>query len=214
MTILGSKLTALAALSGTIASSDLLYVVRAGSQYKASASQIRVASTQISDGTTLGKALLTAATAGDARTLLELGGLAGEDTVGTSEIDNAAVTLDKMANLAEDHVLLGDGSNRPAPFLTTDLGQALLAIADIEAAQVALFDGPALDPAATGEVRISDGMVDVGDALLYRGVQVVGAPAAPIANATNDPDDLRDTLNALLDALRDGTGHGLLAVGS
>ncbi len=168
MTILGSKLTALGAASGTIGTTDLIYLVRGGTQYKATLSQLRIGSAQISDATALGLALLTAANPAAAGVSLGLGDLAYDDTVGTSEIDNAAVTLDKLVNLTDQSILLGDVSNRPAELPVSDLGLFLLQ----------------------------------------------DAPSAPIPDTDNDPDNLRDTVNAILDALRIGTGHGFLLVGS
>lgn len=148
----GSKLTALAALSGNLATTDLVYVVRGGTQYKATVSQLRVLASQVSDSTTLGRALLTATDAAAALALLEVGDLATEDTIGTSLLDDQAVTLDKMANLAEDAILIGNATNRPEAFATTDLGQALMAAASVAAARTALElePGAAVPDAAGG----------------------------------------------------------------
>ncbi len=168
MTILGSKLTELAALGGPMGGTDLMYVVRGGTQYKATASQMRITATQISDSTSLGRTLLTAANPAAAIAALGLGDLALEDMVGTSEISNAAVTLDKLESLADANIIIGNALSRPEPLALSELGLFLL--------------------------------TDV--------------PSMPIGDTDNDPDNLRDTVNAILSVLRISTGHGFIGDGS
>ena len=68
---------------------------------------------QISDSTAAGRTLLTAADAAAQRTALALGSLATLSTVGTSQIDNDAVTLAKIADIANQRVL-GNNSGASA----------------------------------------------------------------------------------------------------
>lgn len=163
MTIIGSKLTALAGLDGPMAGTDLLYVVRGGSQYKATLAQLRIAAAQVSDATALGRSLLTAATAVDIRTAAGLGALAVLATVGSSQIDNAAITLDKLANLATGSLLLGDGANRPAPFGTSEIGLALLAAADDMTARTILGLGALAVLDTIGTAQIDAGAVTIAE---------------------------------------------------
>lgn len=59
---------------------------------------VTLASASITDATTIGKAILTAADAAAVRTLLSLGALATKNTVGSGDIDAGAVTAAKLSN--------------------------------------------------------------------------------------------------------------------
>lgn len=61
---------------------------------------VSIASASITDATTIGKAILTAADAATIRGLLSLGALATKSTVGSSDIAASAVTAAKLANTA------------------------------------------------------------------------------------------------------------------
>ncbi len=126
MTVLGLKLTQLAALPGPMGATDLMYLVRGGTQFKATVSQLRINSTQITNSTALGRSILNAANPSDVIDVLGLGDLAFLDTVGTSKIDNQAVDLDKLANITENALLIGDATNRPVEFPTTEFGRSIL----------------------------------------------------------------------------------------
>lgn len=73
---MSSKLTDLTVLSGAMSPTDYIYVVTGGDSRKCLASQIRITSTQISNATAVGAALMIAANAAAGRTAL------GSTTVG------------------------------------------------------------------------------------------------------------------------------------
>lgn len=137
----GSLLEDLTELAGTLAQTDLIYCKRGVDSRKVLASNLRILAAQISNGSATGLAVLTSADAAAARTALALGALAVLATVGTAQITDANVTLAKLANLADDSVIMGDASNRPTAFATTAIGQALMAAADEAAARAAIGAG-------------------------------------------------------------------------
>lgn len=134
----GSKLSILQQLSGPVAQTDLLYLVRGVISYKIAISQLRLYATQLADASSIGKNILTATDAAAVKLLLDLGNLAELDTVDTGEIQDLAVTLDKLANVTADSILIGDATNRPIELATSIIGRALLAAADRAAACAAI----------------------------------------------------------------------------
>ncbi len=110
----GAKLSDIDFLGGAVTPTDLLYLVRAAVSYKILVSQLRITSAQLSDATTFGRDILSAADAAAVRTLLSLGALAVLNSVGTSQIDDASVTIAEMDDLPEGSLIVGDASNRPA----------------------------------------------------------------------------------------------------
>ncbi len=231
----GSELSALSALSGVSTGSDLLYTVRgvgAGSGKKMTVSQLRITASQISDSGSIGQSLMQATSAGGARTTLGLGALAILATVGTGNIDDASVTLAKMAALVEDSIIIGDATNRPAAFALSSIGKALMQAADTATAQseiglgtiatqdaddvaitggIAKFTGATPSASATGEVQAGGGWLDYGDKVLYRGTQILGAQGALVADASGGAIidvEGRAAINALLARVR---AHGIIA---
>ncbi len=142
------------------------------------------------DCTAAGRALIDDADAAAQRTTLGLGALAVLGTVGAAQIDNKAVILAKLDDIATNTVIgrVTAGSGVPAALTATNLNTILATIN--------------LD---FGSNTVNAGAFKVG------GTQVVGSQGAAVADAAGGVVidlEARAALNALLARLRT---HGIIA---
>ncbi len=154
--VTGERLSELTTLPSALVATDVIYVIRSGVSYKAPQTLIAIPASQISDASTIGKAILTAASAAAARGELGLGALALLSALNaTSQLGDGIVTADKLANLSEGEILIGNASSRPE---AQNLKTAYEANADTNAFTDA-------EKTTVGYLTIS-GMVDLDQAVL------------------------------------------------
>lgn len=149
----GLKLSELDDIGVALAGTDQIYVIRGSSRYRSPMSRARITATQISNGSALGIAILTAVDVAAVFAALGIGALAELDTVGTGEIDDEAVGVDQMADLLQNSLLIGDGTNRPIAFPTGTVGRNLVGAETAPTALGVLRNGPIfLSASAVGNV--------------------------------------------------------------
>lgn len=130
-----------------------------------------------------------ATTASDARTSLGLGALAVLATVGASQIDNAAVTLAKLANLATDNLIGRStaGTGVPEAVPCTAAGRALLAGAAASDQRTTLGLGALATLSAVGTSQITDNNVTLAKLATVATDVLLGRSTAGTGNVETIP---------------------------